>query len=173
MHANAPDDNEVQAFAIDCQVDTSSTLQANEQESQSALDLDSPFTLLPQTFMGFSIAGDDHAPGPIYNYARVWTHTNAISQIAESFLMLTRRQQQQVTVNGREWEQDPKRWNENLKGTPKQMSQYLSPFHEDVQSIPIHVPASTDLIHNCLTAAFIAVCLQWGTTGAAIVIAYK
>ena len=173
VHANETDDIELQAFAIDRQVDTSGTLQAKEQESHSALEFDSPFNLLPQTFMGFSIAGDDHAPGPIYNYARVWTHTNAISRIAESFLMLTNRQQQQETVDGREWEQDPKRWNENLKGTPKQMSQYLSPLHEDVQSIPIHVPASTDLIHNCLTAAFIAVCLQWGTTGAAIVIAYK
>ena len=173
VHANASDDIELQTLAVDLQVDTSSTLQANEQESQSVLDAESPFSLLPQTFLGFSIAGDDHAPGPIYNYARIWTHTNAINRIAESFLLLTNRQQQQVTVHGREWEQDPKRWNENLKGTPKQMSQYLSPFNEDVPSIPIHVQASTDLIHNCITAALIAVCLQWGTTGAAIVIAYK
>lgn len=173
VHVNTSDDIELQAFATDRQVDGSSELQANQQESESFSKFDYAFNLLPQTFMGFSIAGDDLAPGPIYNYARVWTHTNAINRIAESFLMLTHRQQQQETVDGREWEQDPKKWNENLKGTPKQMSQYLSPLHEDLHSISIHVPASADLVHKCITAAFIAICLQWGTTGAAIVIAYK
>lgn len=173
VHANASDDIELQASAMDHRVDTSSMFQEPEEESQPALHPDSTFNFLPQPFLGFSIAGDDHAPGPIYNYARVWTHTNAIDRIAEAFLMLTKRQQQQETVDGHEWEQDPERWNENLRGTPKQMSQYLSPISQDLRSIPIHVPASADLVRNCITAAFIAMCLQWGTTGAAIVIAYK
>ena len=171
--ANASDDTELQTFVDNRQVKTPNTLHSNEQESESTLNSDSSFNLLPQTFMGFSIAGDDLAPGPIYNYARVWTHTNAISRIAESFSMLTHRQQQHETVDGRKWEQDPKKWNENLEGTPKQIAQYLSPRHEDLQYIPVHVPASADLIYDCITAAFIAMCLQWGTTGAAILIAYK
>lgn len=128
--------------------------------------------LLPQTFMGFSIAGDELAPGPIFNYARVWTHTNATKWIAEAFLTLISRQRQRETVDGHEWEKDPDRWNENLKGTPKQMSQYISPLYQDLQYIPVHAPASADLIWNCVIAAFIAICLQWGTTGAAMVIAY-
>ncbi|KAL8789469.1 MAG: hypothetical protein Q9195_006794 [Heterodermia aff. obscurata] len=172
VHASASNGFQLQAFTIDHQADVSNTHQATEQESQPALRLDSKFTLLPRTFMGFSIAGDDQAPGPIHNYARVWTHTNAINRIAESFLMLTYRQQQQETVDGREWEQDPERWTENLKGTPEQMSRYLSPHHNDIQSIPVHVPACADLVQNCISAAFIAVCLQWGTTGAALIIAY-
>ena len=173
VRANGSNDIELQAFKIDRHVDTSSTLQATGQESQPALNFHSPFNLSPQTFMGFSIAGDDQAPGPIHNYARVWTHTNAIDRIAESFLMLTHRQQRQETVDGNEWEINPKRWKMNLKGTPKQMSRYLSPLHGDLKSIPLHVQASADLIKSCITAAFIAMCLQWGTTGAAIVIAYK
>ena len=131
VHDNRYDDIELQAYAIDRQVDTSSTLQANVQEPNPALNLDLPFNLSPQTFMGFSVAGDEQAQGPIYNYARVWTHTNAIDRISESFLTLTRRQQQQETVDGREWEHDPNRWNEILRGTPEQMSRYLSLLHEN------------------------------------------
>ena len=104
MYARASKDIELQAFAVDHQIDQSSTLQANEQEPQPAFHFDSPFDLLPQTFMNFSIAGDDIAPGPIYNYARVWTHTNAIDRIADSFLMSTSRQQQRETVHGHEFE---------------------------------------------------------------------
>ena len=166
-------DIELKDFKLDPHAGTSSNLQATKQESQPALNFQSPLKLLPQTFMGFSIAGDDYAPGPIHNYARVWTHTNAIDRITESFLMLTHRQQQQETVDGSEWETDPKRWKMNLKGTPEQMSRYLSPLHEDLKSIPLHVPASSVLTQSCITAAFIAMCLQWGTTGAAIFIAYK
>lgn len=152
LHVSGSDDIELQALVIDREVSAN---------------------LLPQTFMGFSIAGDDLAPGPIFNYARVWTHTNATGRIAQAFLTFTSRQKHRETVDGHEWEEDPDKWNENLKGTPKQMSQYISPLWNDIQDIPVHAPASADLVRNCVTAAFIAICLQWGTTGAAIVIAYK
>lgn len=152
LHINGSDDIELQAFMIDHQAGTNS---------------------LPQTLMGFSIAGDDLAPGPIFNYARVWTHSNAAKRITEAFLTFTSRQKKRQTVDGHEWQEDPDRWIENLKGTPKQMSQYISPLHHDLQYIPVHAPASEGLVHNCVSAAFIAICLQWGTTGAAIVIAYE
>ena len=167
------DDIELRALMTDRQVRTTSTLQATEQTSPLPLEDDALSKSLPQTFLGFSIAGDDLEPGPIFNYARVWTHMNACKQVTEAFQTLTRRQMQRETVNGREWEEDPDRWTENLQGTPEQISRYISASHEDRQDFSVHAPASADLVHNCITAGFVAVFLQWGTTGAAMVIAYK
>ena len=168
------DDTELRALTTDCHVSATSTLKATKQDSQSPLE-DDTFLIssLPHTFLDFSIAGDDLAPGPIFNYARVWTHMSAVKQVVEAFSTLTRRQKQRETVNGHEWEKDPDRWHENLQGTPEQVSQYIFTSHEDLQNFPVHAPASADIVHNCVTAAFVAVFLQWGTTGAAIVIAYR
>ena len=173
IYPSRSDDTELQALMTDRQLSTTSRLQAIGQHIQPPLENDAMFNSLPQTFLGFSIAGDDLEPGPIFNYARVWTHMNASKQVAEAFLTLTRRQKQRETVDGHEWEEDPDRWNENLQGTPEQISQYISPSHQDLQDLPVHAPASAALVHNCVTAAFVAIILQWGTTGAAIVIAFK
>ena len=167
------DDIELRALMTDRQVSTTSTLQATEQFSPLLLEDDTLSKSLLQIFLGFSVAGDDFEPGPIFNYARAWTHMNAGKQVAEAFLTLTRRQMQRETVDGRDWEEDPDRWTENLQGTPEQISQYISPSHEDRPNFSVHAPASADVIHNCITAGFVAVFLQWGTTGAAMVIAYK
>ena len=173
IYPSRSDDTELQALMTDRQLSTTSRLQAIGQHIQPPLENDAMFNSLPQTFLGFSIAGDDLEPGPIFNYARVWTHMNASNQVAEAFLTLSMRQKQRETVDGHEWEEDPDRWNENLQGTPEQISQYISPSHQDLQDLPVHAPASAALVHNCVTAAFVAIFLQWGTTGAAIVIAFK
>ena len=69
------------------------------------LEHDALFNPLPQTFLGFFLAGDDLEPGPMFNYARVWTHMNASKQVAEAFLKLARRQKQLETVNSYKWEE--------------------------------------------------------------------
>jgi hypothetical protein len=38
-----------------------------------------------RSFFGFSIAGNDEEPGPIFNYARVWSHTNAVAHFVRPF----------------------------------------------------------------------------------------
>ena len=173
LHFSRTHDTDLRALTADRQVSATSTLRATDQQSLLPLEDDAQSISVPKTFLGFSIAGDDLEPGPIFNYARVWTHLNASKQVAEAFLMLTRRQMQRETVDGCEWEEDPDRWTENLQGTPEQMSQYISASHEDRPDFSVHAPASAELVHNCITAAFVAIFLQWGTTGAAIVIAYK
>ena len=172
LYLSRSEDSELQTFVEDRQVSTTSILRT-EQDSSSPLEDDALFEPQLQTFLGFSIAGDELEPGSIFNQARIWTHTHASKQVAEAFLMLTRRQKQRQTVHGREWDEDPGRWTDNLQGTPEQMSRYISASHEDRQDFSVHARASADLIHDCITAGFVAVFLQWGTTGAAIVIAYK
>ena len=172
LYPSRSDDTELQTLVTDHQVSTTSILRT-EQDSSLPLEDDAFCESHPQTFLGFSIAGDELEPGSIFNQARIWTHMHASKQVAEAFLMLTRRQKQRQTVHGREWEEEPSRWTENLQGTPEQMSRYISASHEDRQDFSVHARTSADLIHNCITASFVAVFLQWGTTGAAIVIAYK
>ncbi|KAL6715219.1 hypothetical protein ACLMJK_007483 [Lecanora helva] len=155
------------------QISTASTLRVTEQDSLWSSEDNVLFDSLPQTFMGFSIAGDDMAPGPIFNYARVFTHRNAVKQIIEALMVFIQRQNRRQTVNGDQWTEDPDRWHENFEGTPQQMSQYVSASKNDLREFSLHAPASADLMFNCITAAIVSIFLQWGTTGAAIVIAYR
>ena len=153
---------------------TTTTLQATEEQSQLPLDLEEVPRSYRKTFLGFSVAGDDLQPGPIFNYARVESHMNAVRHVAEAFLKFTMQQKAQVPlVAGKQWTSDQDHWDENIQGTPEEMSRYISHSGKDVPNLAIHTPASPKLILNCITAAFVAIFLQWGTTGAAIIIGYK
>ncbi|KAL2048664.1 hypothetical protein N7G274_000576 [Stereocaulon virgatum] len=150
------------------------TLQATEERSQLLLDLEEVPRSYRKTFLGFSIAGDDLQPGPIFNYARVESHMNAVRHVAEAFLTFTMRQKAQVPlVASKQWRSDQDHWDENIQGTPEEMSTYISPSSKDMPNLTIHAPASPKLVLNCIAAAFVATLLQWGTTGAAIIIGYK
>ena len=177
-HASRSDDIEMRDLAVDFRISNTSTLastlQATEQQSQPLLDLEEAPMFRPQTFLGFSIAGDDLEPGPIFNYARVRSHMNTVKHVAEAFVTFTKRQKAQIpVVSGKEWTSNQDYWDENLQGTAEEMSRYVSHLGKDVPNIAIHAPASAGLVLNCITAAFVAIFLQWGTTGAAIVIGYK
>ena len=167
-------DIKMRKLSRDSHLSTITTLRPIEQRSEPLLGGDTYFRILPKTFLGFSIAGDELEPGPIFNYARPWTHANAVKHIADAFKQLTVRQKlEQPVAIGRKWDSDPDNWKENLEGSPEEYSRYINPKGKDVLDFSIHGPASTDLNFNCVIAAFVAVFLQWGTTGAAIVIAYE
>ena len=157
------------------QVNASNTLQGTEQQSSRSLStLDENSISSPPTFLGLSIAGDDLEPGPFFNYARVWTYMSAAKDVAEAFLWSTKRQAQRQTVaTDQKWTTTQEHWDDNLQGTPEEMSKYINPHGKDIPNLSIHAPASSNLTLNCITAAFIARFLQWGTTVAAIIIAYK
>ncbi len=76
----------------DCQAGTKSTLPAAERRPQPFLDDGACFSSQPQTSLGFSITSDGLEPGPVFNYARAWIHTNGAEHIAEAFVTFTVRQ---------------------------------------------------------------------------------
>lgn len=125
----------------------------------------------PQSFLGFSIAGCELEPGPIFNFARVWSHMGASSHVGDSFAMLSQRQKSKQPVTGPTW--DPHDWKRNLQGPPKDLSKYCSVSFKDEPNLSIQGRSSAELVINCMIAAFMAVVLQWGSTGAAILIAYR
>ena len=158
----------------DSHLSTITTLRSFEEPRERPVGDNKYFSLLPKTFMSFSIAGDELEPGPIFNYARPWTHANAVKHIAAAFKHLTMRQLMEEPVAGdQEWDPDPDNWKANLQGSPEECSRYINAEGKDVPNYSIHAPASAELNFNCVIAAFVTVFLHWGTTGAAIVIAYE
>ena len=167
-------DIKMRKLSKDSHLSTITTIRPIEEPREPLVGSDNYSRFLPKTFMGFSIAGDELEPGPIFNYARPWTHANAVKHIADAFKTLTMRQlMEEPVARDREWDPDPDNWKENLQGSPEEYSRYINAEGEDVLDYSIHAPASADLNFNCVIAAFVAVFLQWGTTGAAIVIAYE
>ena len=144
-----------------------------EQRLQSLLEDEHQFSLSHFHFLGFSIAGCELEPGPVFNYARIWSHMNAAHHVAEAFSTFTRRQKARQTVHGQTWNEEPGRWDENFRGSPEEQSKYISAYGEDRINLSIHGTASSRLVLNCIVAAFATVFLQWGSTGGAMIISYK
>ena len=122
------------------------------------------------TFFGLSIAGCELEAGPIFNYARIWSHTNAVKHVAEAFHWSVVRQGH-TALNRREWNE--KNQSQNLDGSPEEMSAYTSKDWEDEPNLLIHGDAPWSAIINMFSAGLIAILMQWATTGSAIIIAYK
>lgn len=127
------------------------------------------------TFLGFSMTGCELEPGPIFNYARIWSHMNAVEHVARAFSAVIRRQEERRTVQGQPWNDNLERQDENFRGSPEELSRYIYRYEdgEDTPNLSIYGRSSPKLVLNCITTAFIAIFLQWSSTGAAIIIAYK
>lgn len=164
-------DVELEALSTKIQVDTSARDDI-EQLSHPFIERRN-FAPSHNTFVGFSIPGHELEPGAIFNYARAWTHMNAVKHVAEAFMIFTERQKAEQTVNSQLWNSDQGQWDENLKGSPEDCSRYISPIYQDEPDFSVHAEGSSELVLNCITAAFLTGFLQWGSAGAAITIAYK
>ena len=128
-----------------------------------------------QTFLGFSIVGYEIEPGPIYNFARLWTHRNATSQVIDAFwgLTTTLKDGTRRTVHGGPW--DPNDWDRNFQGSPAALSRYISSRRKNFDTDHLQVysgKSSASLTKVSIVAFICALILQWGTTGGAILIAY-
>ncbi|MCJ1387087.1 hypothetical protein MMC17_010216 [Xylographa soralifera] len=125
---------------------------------------------LPRTLYGISIAGFEMEPGPIFNYARAWSHLYTSRLIIDAFETLNARLEARHPVHRKEigWNYDVKQWKDNLQGSPEEMEAYIYP--------PKYQRPSRDtdcMMWHCLLSALVGAMLQWGTTGAAILTAYN
>ena len=138
-------------------------------------DAEIPARYTKQTFLGFSIAGDETEPGPIYNFARLWTYRNATSQVIDAFrgLTTTLKDGTRRTVHGGPW--DPKDSDRNFQGSPVALSRYISSRRKNFNTDHLQVyggKSSASLSKVSIVALICALILQWGTTGGAILITY-
>jgi hypothetical protein len=162
-----------------------------------------PIKTLPRrVILGSSIAGYALEPGPIFNYARVWNHLRIAEYVGKAFCALNSNLKERRSIQGDAWIEDPHRWKENLgwhaekivananrpttstidkaslvetnldqnvphEVTPTEIERYVfSRFNTNGDGPP-------GITHNFIVAIVVALVLQWGTTGSAILIAYK
>ena len=125
---------------------------------------------LLSTFCGISVAGFEMEPGPVFNYARAWSHRHNAQTIIYAFETLNARLQARQPVHEREhgWNYDVRQWKDNLQGTAEEMEAYIYPSNYQGPSRDLYY-----MTWNCILAAVVGVVLLWGTTGAAILTAYK
>ena len=146
-----------------------------EGRAELMLEDQAPFKHYRTSYLGFSIEGCELEPGAISNYARFWTHMNAVEHVGKAFKCLIERQKDKQTVHGGEWNKDVQSYEENLRGSPKMMAKYISPTYEDEPNLAVYArkDESPYPVSNCVAAAMVALALQWSSTGGAIIIAYQ
>ncbi|KAK5699682.1 hypothetical protein LTR97_005811 [Elasticomyces elasticus] len=129
------------------------------------------------TWMGARVEGDEAASGPIYNYARVftWWQTafildRALFQTLDNIKhgRVCQVVQPPVAVP---W--DDNIGARNLFGDSRSTAHYCGLNTRVIRAYPTWSELPADVYKRLFAASFVALCLQWGTTGASIVIAYK
>ena len=149
--------------------------QTGDKYISTRLDLENRIRLCherppPRTLYGISIAGFEMEPGPILNYARAWSHLYTSRLIIDAFETLNARLEARHPVHRKEtgWNFDVRKWKDNLRGSPEETEAYIYPPNYRCPSQDSHC-----MVWHCLLSAFVGVILLWGTTGAAILTAYK
>ncbi|KAJ7608737.1 hypothetical protein FB45DRAFT_945812 [Roridomyces roridus] len=119
---------------------------------------DSEPALPPPTWWGFDIRGDERREGPIFNYARIFTWFAFSKHVYRGFNTAINKFQHYAPI--------PSTADEAASICDLEPQADLVAF-EGMKDI------SATTIHHILGAALIALFLQWGTTGAAIYVAYQ
>ncbi|KAH8894635.1 hypothetical protein GQ53DRAFT_858115 [Thozetella sp. PMI_491] len=123
------------------------------------------------SFAGFTIAGWDSEPGPMFAYARVWTHLVAAHHIKEALAVLRNKQAERLPVETTSsWNYGE--WRANLKGSPEMMAKYL--FGDTPGSeFSVHSDNPPGIWRDFVSATLIAFLIQWGTTGPSVLMLYE
>ena len=163
-------------FEMESLVDQSKNDETNREVSTSLHEIPST------TRFNVSIAGDAILPGPIHNYARLWTHMAVARELVKGFKAINYRLagkrvtadgtetiERKMAVSGSEWNEED--FDANLRGEPSEMARYIGMKHEG-EYIPLYPSNGPTYIARMTMATFVAFFVQWGTTGPAIVIAY-
>ncbi|KAJ7239432.1 hypothetical protein C8J57DRAFT_1727319 [Mycena rebaudengoi] len=114
--------------------------------------------LSPLTWLGFDVRGDEVRQGPIFNYARVLTSSACVGHVESGF--------KNSIVGFQAKRRDPETTEDAAKRCGFDLRHDLKAF-KPLRELP------TSASRNMYVAAFAAMFLQWGTTGAAIYVAYN
>ena len=139
-----------------------------DTESQRLLEDQTDRSL--ETFCGFRVAGCDLETGPIFNYARFWSHFTAVTHVVGACKALVINQIKKLTVGGAAWNGSD--WRKNLEGSPEAMSQHIFGKYADHKNLSVHGGAPNSALVNQFSAALVAMVMQWSSTGSALLIAY-
>ena len=122
-----------------------------------------------QTFVfGMLVQADEYNPGPIYNYARAWSHMNFVEKVVDSFDQLLHSHRHFLPTQTRNPVSDLEHPNASRMGPP-QVRMELD--HENLLLYPQRSPHG--VTQNMVISGLIALLTQILTTGSAVYMAYK
>ncbi|KAJ7620425.1 hypothetical protein FB45DRAFT_930191 [Roridomyces roridus] len=133
--------------------------QANDQDHSTAPLLpEAEPTIRRHTWMGIDVRGDERREGPIFNYARIFTWFSFTEHVRSGFATAVRkfRDDQPIPMTSEE-------------------AALICGFEpqQDLTAFAAWNDVPTTAIQHMIGAALFALFLQWGTTGAAIYVAYS
>lgn len=143
------------------------------------MDIPNPEHLVLPSWCGADIEGDDKRKGPIYNYARVFTWWQLASTIDDAFWRtldnvgegrVCDRTQLLQGLATPQW--DPQYPSTNLEGDIRGTAQYCGLGTSPILAYPGWSAMPAEVYRRIFAASLWALFLQWGTTGASILIAY-
>ncbi|KAF7368914.1 hypothetical protein MVEN_00217500 [Mycena venus] len=120
------------------------------------------------------IRRDEQSTPPIYNYARFLPWTLAVEHVYYAFREASERSDNHQPVSGEGWETGDKNTRVhhlNRRGSQAQVTAYVN--LKPAEIFPKHRSRwGSGIVPRFLLAASVALCLTWGTTGAAILVAF-
>jgi hypothetical protein len=134
--------------------------------------------------LGFSVAGDEKQEGPAFNYARIFTWWNMASRLNRALEVTDENLSMRLDLNLNAVPRDMKFKQRDLKGDVLAVSRYCGLAHntrnpdgpaiepEQTNEYPSWNQLDSAFYQRIVVAVLIALYVQWGTTSAAIIIAY-
>ena len=128
-------------------------------------------------WLGATVGGDEQRKGPIYNYAKLFTWWQLASSI-DSALFRTIDNVSRARACSSTHNQPQPQWDmgipapENLVGDSRGTAQYCGLDTQPILAYPAWGDIPSEIYKRIVVASVLALFLQWGTTGASIMIAY-
>ncbi|KAK6083869.1 hypothetical protein SCUP515_01565 [Seiridium cupressi] len=130
--------------------------------------------------LGFSVAGDEKQEGPTFNYARMFTWWYVARQVHDAFESTAKNFEARKDLNGVEKPEYEKLRHKDLRGDTLSLLQYcrlatkdgLRIVPKDTAEYPRWGELDAAFWQRNAIAVAMALFVQWGTTGAALTVAY-
>ncbi|RYP05049.1 hypothetical protein DL764_004068 [Monosporascus ibericus] len=130
--------------------------------------------------LGCSVPGDEKQEGPTFNYARIFTWWNMANRLHQAFERTAANLELRLDVDEKMVPEDLKFKECNLKGDSLHLLRYCGLadtvngqiMPQDLKEYPEWSELDSGFYQRIVTAIAVGLFVQWGTTGAAIVISY-
>lgn len=134
--------------------------------------------------LGFSVAGDEKQEGPAFNYARIFTWWNMANRVHRALEKTDENMARRLDMDLELVPRDQEFRKQNLTGSAPSMARYSGLAHdnhkldgpaiepEQIREYPRWSELDSAFYQRIVIAVVIALYVQWGTTGAAVIIAY-
>ncbi|KAK3678270.1 hypothetical protein LTR78_001565 [Recurvomyces mirabilis] len=135
------------------------------QTVQGAFDAPDPDRLIIPKWCGFGVEGDEQQKGPTFNYARLFTWWQLAFTVRSALW--------QTLDHGLRLRWDDAAKEGNLTGDCVETARYCGVATRSIRAYPTWTKMPSEVYRRMFAAALAGLFVQWGTTGASILIAYK